>query len=58
MKHAIEQNAAENMTLLRHFALNIIKHDTSRRLGVANTRKRAGWDRGYLLTLISNVGPQ
>jgi predicted transposase YbfD/YdcC len=52
------KNAAENMTLLRHFALNIIKHDTSRRLGVANTRKRAGWDRGYLLTLISNVGPQ
>lgn len=50
------KNAAENMTLLRHFALNIIKNDRFRKLGVANSRKRAGWDRGYLLSLLSNVG--
>ncbi len=49
------KNTAENMTLLRHFALNIIKNDSTRKLGVANTRKRAGWDRGYLLSLLSNV---
>jgi predicted transposase YbfD/YdcC len=24
-------------------------------LGVANTRKRAGWDRGYLIKLLTNV---
>ena len=50
------KNAAANMTLLRHFALNIIKNDRFRKLGVANSRKRAGWDRGDLLSLLSNVG--
>jgi predicted transposase YbfD/YdcC len=50
------KNAAENITLLRHFALNIIKNDRFRKLGIANSRKRAGWDRGYLLSLLSNVG--
>jgi predicted transposase YbfD/YdcC len=50
------KNAAANMTLLRHFALNIIKNDRSRKLGVANSRKRAGWDRGYLLRLLCIVG--
>lgn len=49
------KNTAENMTLLRHFALNIIKNDTNRKLGVANSRKRAGWDRTYLLSLIASV---
>jgi predicted transposase YbfD/YdcC len=49
------KNTAENMTLLRHFALNIIKNDTSRKLGVANSRKRAGWDQAYLLSLIASV---
>lgn len=49
------KNTAENMTLLRHFALNILKNDTTRKLGVANSRKRAGWDRVYLLSLIASV---
>ena len=51
------KNTAENMSLLRHFALNIIKNDRNRKMGVANARKRAGWDRGYLLGLLANVGP-
>lgn len=50
------KNTAENMTLLRHFALNIIKQDPNRKLGIANSRKRAGWDRGYLIELLSNAG--
>ena len=48
-------NAAQNMTTLRHFALNIIKQDKERPLGVANSRKRAGWDRSYLIELLTNV---
>jgi predicted transposase YbfD/YdcC len=36
------KNAAENMTWLRHVALNIIKNDRFRKLGVANSRK---WQR-------------
>ncbi len=49
------KNTAQNMTTLRHFALNIIKSDPDRKLGVANTRKRAGWDRDYLIKLLTNA---
>ena len=47
------KNTAKNMTTLRHFALNIIKQDPTRKLGIANSRKRAGWDRNYLLHLLT-----
>jgi predicted transposase YbfD/YdcC len=47
------RNTAQNMTTLRHFALNVLKQDSSRKLGVANSRKRAGWDRSYLLQLLT-----
>jgi predicted transposase YbfD/YdcC len=50
------QNAAANMATLRHLALGIVKQDTTRKLGVANTRRRAGFDRGYLINLIQGVG--
>lgn len=49
------RNTAQNMTTLRHFALNIIKRDSARKLGVANSRKRAGWDRAYLLELLKGA---
>jgi predicted transposase YbfD/YdcC len=49
------KNCAQNMTTLRHFALNIVKQDKSRRLGVANTRKHAGWDPNYLITLLTGA---
>lgn len=48
-------NTAQNFTVLRHFALNLIRQDSGRRLGVANSRKRAGWDRAYLLKLLAGV---
>lgn len=50
------RNAAANMTTLRHFALGIVKQDTTRKVGVANSRKRAGFDRGYLIQLIKGTG--
>ena len=46
------RNTAQNLTTLRHFALNVIKRDAKRKVGVANSRKRAGWDRNYLLQLL------
>jgi predicted transposase YbfD/YdcC len=48
-------NAAANMTTLRHMALNLINQDPDRKLGVANSRKRAGFDRRYLLKIISGA---
>lgn len=49
------RNAAQNMTTLRHFALNIVRQDSERKVGVANSRKRAGFDRNYLVKLMTGV---
>jgi len=49
------KNTAQNMTTLRHFALNIVKQDKARKVGVATSRKRAGWDRNYLLELLTGA---
>jgi len=46
------RNTAANLTTLRHFALSTVKQDQTRKLGVANSRKRAGFDRSYLVHLI------
>jgi hypothetical protein len=48
-------NAAQNMAILRHFALNIIKQDKTRKLGVANTRLQAAFDRNYMLKLLAGA---
>lgn len=49
------RNAAQNMTTLRHFALNIVRQDSERKVGVANSRRRAGFDRNYLVKLLTGV---
>lgn len=46
------RNTAANFTTLRHFALSLVKQDATRKLGVANSRKRAGFDRRYLISLL------
>jgi len=47
------RNTAQNLATLRHFALNVIQQDADRKVGVATARKRAGWDRHYLLQLLT-----
>jgi predicted transposase YbfD/YdcC len=49
------KNAAANMATLRHFALALVKQDVTRKVGVANSRKRAGFDREYLIHLIQGA---
>ena len=49
------QNTAQNLATLRHFALNIVRQDGDRKVGVANSRKRAGFDRNYLIKLLTGV---
>lgn len=48
-------NTAQNLATLRHFALNMVRQDRDRELGVANSRKRAGWDRSYLIKLLTHA---
>jgi hypothetical protein len=45
-------HAANNLAIIRHFALNLIKQDKTRKIGVKGSRKRAGWDDDYMLRLL------
>jgi len=47
-----KDHAPQNMALLRHLALNLLKQDTSVKVGIAAKRKMAGWDNDYLLNVI------
>jgi predicted transposase YbfD/YdcC len=42
-----------NQSLLRRMALQMLKSDTSVKVGIAAKRKRAGWDLNYLALLLS-----
>ena len=45
-------NSAANMAVIRHIALNLIKADTSSKIGIKNRRLKAGWDNDYLEKLL------
>jgi predicted transposase YbfD/YdcC len=47
------RNAAENMARLRHIALNLLKKETSAKVGIAIKRSMAGWSNDYLLKVLS-----
>ena len=46
-------HAAENFSVLRRMALNMLKNETTSQGGVAARRKRAGWDEDYLLKVLN-----
>ena len=45
-------NAAENLSRVRRLALMLLKKEKSCELGVKSKRKKAGWNRDYLLTVL------
>ena len=44
--------AAENLATLRRLALNLLKHETTKKRGIRGKQKNAGWDHRYLLRLL------
>ncbi len=48
------RHLAENLTTLRHFALNLIKRFPDRR-SVVGARKRAGWEPEYLVRILTET---
>lgn len=44
--------AAQNFAILRRIALNLLKNETTTKLGVANKRLKAGWNVDYLAKLL------
>jgi predicted transposase YbfD/YdcC len=45
-------HADQNLALLRRLALNLLRQDTTARMGVKAKRLKAGWDAAYLLTIL------
>jgi predicted transposase YbfD/YdcC len=48
-----KDHAPQNLSLLRHIALNLLGQDKSTKVGIAAKRKKAGWDDAYLLTILA-----
>lgn len=46
--------AAENMAVLRHIALNLLKREQTAKVGIRAKRNKAGWDDAYLLRVIAS----
>jgi predicted transposase YbfD/YdcC len=48
--------AAENVAVLRHLALNLLRqHPTTNQLSIRGRRLKAGWDEAYLRLLVSDA---
>lgn len=51
-----KDNAPQNMAMLRHVALNLLKADKSTKVGIKTRRKMAGWSNEYLAHLLGVKG--
>lgn len=52
--HLRQQQAAQNLTLVRKMALNLLKQDPTKR-SIKNKRKRLAWDEPFLGRLLAAI---
>lgn len=48
-----KDQGAQTFSVLRHIALNLLRQESSHKRGIKARRKRAGWDRDYLLQVLT-----
>lgn len=49
-----KEHSSENLAVLRHMALNLLKNEKTARGGIHAKRLQAGWNNDYLLTILKN----
>jgi len=47
-----KDNSPENMAVLRHIALSLLKQEKSAKIGIKAKRLKCGWDEAYLLKVL------
>ncbi len=47
------ENSAENVAILRHIALNLLKQEKSCKRGIKTKRLKSGWDEAYLSKVLN-----
>ena len=52
MSQVKKGNGAENLSRLRHIAINLIKQDKLTKAGIKTRRMAAGWNDQYLMSLL------
>jgi predicted transposase YbfD/YdcC len=49
-----KDHAPENFALIRHIALNLLRQETSAKVGIKAKRLKAGWDNDYLYRVLAS----
>jgi len=48
-----KENAPQNFAVIRHMALNLLKHEHTVKTGIKAKRLKCGWDTDYLLKVLA-----
>jgi len=53
-----KDHGAKNFAVLRHIAMNLLRHETSRKGSIKTKRLRTGWDDTYLHMVLGIITPE